>query len=156
MGSIREQVVTAAIATLSGAEVTGDPPKPAGLNVHRERNRPIEKDTMPAILVYLKEEESEPIGQQRRAPLTEEVLSLMLESRASGSGSASPDQALDPVLVWAVYRLLKNESLGGLANGIDKVRTSWNSKEGDVTLASATTHFRIRYRTSRIDPRSRG
>lgn len=155
MSTIREQIVAAAIAVLTTDPGDGGPTKPSGLNIHRERTRAIEVDTLPAVLVYFEDDEPKPIGSQREAPLTERSMVLAAESRAAGSPTVGPDEALDPVYLWTVYRLLKNERFGGLANGIEEGKTKWYSKEGNVALASATTYFRIRYRTSRTDPSSK-
>jgi hypothetical protein len=156
MPTIRERIICLAQGALETDPDDGGPSKPAGLTIHRERTRAIEVDTLPAVLLYFKDDEPKPIGSQREAPLTERRMVLTVESRAIGSPTLSPDEALDPVYLWTVYRLLKNERFGGLANGIEEGKTEWHSKEGDLALASATTYFTIRYRTSRIDPSSKG
>lgn len=156
--TIRDRIADAALTTLSAAWVSGDPgpAKPAGLNVHRERTRAIESEGCPAILVYLEDEDQRPISSRRRSPLTERNLVLGLELRALGSATLSPDKALDPLYMWAMYRIFLDESLGGLVNDIDEVKTRWNSKQGDLALASQTTLLAVKYRTDRIDPSSRG
>lgn len=129
---------------------------PAGLTVHRERTRPIEIDSLPAIMVYADDDAPKPLAQQvYAAPLTERQLTLALECRAQGSSGVSPDEALDPVLVWAAKTALANERFGGLASGVEEGRTVWASREGDVPVASAKLSFTIRYRTSRLDPTSK-
>jgi hypothetical protein len=148
--SIREQIITALVAALSAGG------SPSGLTVHRERTRPIEIDSLPAIMVYADDDVPKPLaGQTYRAPLTERQLSVALECRAQGSTSVSPDEALDPVLVWAAQTVLANEQFGGLANGVEEGRTVWASREGDVPVASAKWSITIRYRTSRLDPTSK-
>ncbi|MBZ5700255.1 MAG: hypothetical protein LAN84_00250 [Acidobacteriia bacterium] len=150
--SIREQIMVALVAAL-GAGGAGSPP---GLTVHRERTRPIEIDSLPAILIYADDDVPKTLGQQTyAAPLTERQFSLTLECRAQGSNGISPDEALDPVLVWAATTVLANERFGGLASGVDEGRTAWSSREGDVPVASAKLSFTIRYRTSRLDPTSK-
>jgi hypothetical protein len=149
MSSIREQIMTALVAALSAGG-------PAGLTVHRNRTRPIEVDSLPAIMVYADDEVPKPLaGATYKAPLTERQLSVALECRAQGSTSVSPDEALDPVLVWAAQTVLANEQFGGLANGVEEGRTVWASREGDVPVASAKWSITIRYRTSRLDPTSK-
>lgn len=147
--SIREGILTALVAALSGAG------GPAGLTVHRERTRPIEIDSLPAIMIYAEDEQPKPLGAQAyRAPLTERQLAIGVECRALGTATVSPDEALDPVVVWATQTILANEAFGGLANGVEEERTVWNSREGDLPIAAAAVHFTIKYRTSRLDPTS--
>jgi hypothetical protein len=151
LSSIREQIMVALVTALSSGG--GSPP---GLTVHRERTRPIEVDSLPAIMVYAEDDVPKALGQQTyAAPLTERHLSVVLDCRAQGSNIVSPDEALDPVLVWAAITVLANERFGGLASGVEELRTAWNSREGDVPVASAKLIFTIRYRTSRLDPTSK-
>ncbi len=160
--SIREQVVLAVLAALeastapcpglSGAAVS----QPVGLTVHRERTRPIEIDSLPAILVYSDDDVPKPLGEEKyRAPLTERQLTVALECRAQGSASVPPDAALDPITVWAALAIFADETLGGLANGVEEGRTVWKSQEGDVPIASAKWSITVKFRTSRLDPTSR-
>ena len=153
MASIREQIVLQIIALL---EASG---APSGLTVHRERTRPIEKDSLPAILVYADDDDPEPLAaQQYKAPLVTRDLILSLEHRALGTLDNPPDAALDPLLVWATQQILGNEKLpttdfpDGLANGVIEGKTKWNSREGDQLFASATQTLKVKYRTSRTDP----
>lgn len=147
--SIREQIMTALIAALSAGG------GPAGLTVHRERTRPIEIDSLPAIMIYADDEKPKPLlGIVYKAPLTERQLAIGVQCRAQGSTGVSPDQALDPVMVWALQKILANEQFGGLANGVEEERTVWSSREGDTPVAAATIHLTIKYRTSRLDPTS--
>src|SRR5258708_1304909 len=150
--SIREQSMVALVAALSA----GGSGSPFGLSVHRERTRPIEIDSLPAIMVYADDDVPKTLGQQTyAAPLTERQFSVVLECRAQGSSSVSPDAALDPVLVWAAITVLANERFGGLASGVDEGRTAWNSREGTTPLAAAKMFFTIKFRTSRLDPTSK-
>lgn len=153
MSSIREQIVIALMAALnagvSGSGITG-------LTIHRERTRPIEIDSLPAILVYADDDVPAPLASQvYSAPLTERKLSLAVECRAQGTSSVSPDAALDPVLIYAAKTVLANERFGGLASGVEEGKTMWASREGDVPVASARLSFTVRYRTSRLDPTSK-
>jgi hypothetical protein len=150
--SIREQIMTALVAALSA----GGAGSPAGLTVHRERTRPIEIDSLPAIMVYADDEVPKPLaGQTYKAPLTERQLSVGLECRAAGSSGVSPDEALDPVLVWAAAAVRADETFGGVTNGVEEGRTVWASKEGTTPVAAAKWSITIRYRTSRLDPTSK-
>jgi hypothetical protein len=161
LSSIREQLIVAAVAALSAATITKVDgvtvvTKPAGLSVHRERTRPIEIDSLPAIMVYSEDDPPKTLGTQvYRAPLTEHQLTVALELRAQGSAGVSPDAALDPLYVWAILALGADVSFGGLASEVEEGRMTWNSHEGDVPVVAAKLQINIRYRTSRLDPTSK-
>ena len=154
--SIREQMMLAIIAALSeGSTLSGSTviAPPSGLTVHRERTRPIEVDSLPAILVYTEDDVPKTLGGDvYMAPLIECQATVSLECRAQGSGSIPPDAALDPVLVWAKLAIFADERFGGLASGVEQGRTVWNSREGDVPIASAKWSITVKFRTSRLDP----
>lgn len=122
---------------------------PAGLTVHRERTYPIEKDTLPSILIYLEDDPPRPIGSHYAAPLMERSAELIVECRARGN---PPDASLDPLIVWATQTLVGNEKFSGLGNCVEEGKTTWSSKTGDDAVASATIRFTVKYRTSRADP----
>jgi hypothetical protein len=125
---------------------------PQGLLVTRERLRPIEKEMLPAILLYADDDDPKPLaGQMYKAPLVERQLSLVVECRAN-SDNGPPDLALDPLLVWATQTIVENEQFGGLANGVEEHRTTWISREGEIAVAAAALHFTVKYRTARADP----
>jgi hypothetical protein len=150
VATIREQIVERVVAAIAG----GSPP--VGLTVHRERTRPIELDDLPAVVVKdAKESKPRPIQSNYKAPFVEREISIVLEFRAKGSSGVSPDQAIDPLYAYAMVQIFKDESFGGLANGVEEGETEWRAKEGDTLLAASTTHLSIKYRTSRIDPSSR-
>lgn len=147
MASIREQIILAMVAAFNAGG------GPAGLTVHRERTRPIETDSLPAVMIYNDDDQPKPLAQQTyRAPLVERQLTVGVQCRAQGSASVTPDAALDPVLVWVLKQIFSDETFGGLANGVEEIRTVWSSREGDKPVAAATIHFTIKYRTSRTDP----
>lgn len=144
--SIREQIFQQLETLLAGV---GGPP---GLAVSRERLRPIEKETLPAILIYADDDAPKTLAsQQYKAPLSERQLTLVVECRAN-AGTGPPDAALDPLLVWATKVIVANEQFGGLANGVEEQRTTWLSREGEIALAAAALHFTVKYRTARADP----
>ena len=129
---------------------------PSGLNVHRERHRPIETDQLDAILVYAEDDMPKPLaGVTYQAPLTERQLNLVLEYRANVPAGMTDDEALDPLIVWGTQQILENEKFGGLASGVDEGRTVWLSREAEATVAAAAGHFTVKYRTKRTDPTSK-
>jgi len=149
----------AAVAAISAATAprgTDIVSRPAGLTIHRERTRPIETDSLPAVMLYAEDDPPKTLAREvYRAPFTERQLSLGIECRAEGSASVSPDAALDPILVWTALALFADETLGGLANGMEEGRTVWTSREGNVPIAAAKWSLIIRFRTSRLDPTSK-
>jgi hypothetical protein len=151
MASFREQIMTAIVAALSAGGA------PAGLTVHRERTRPIETDSLPAVLLYAEDDVPKPLAAQvYRAPLTERQLTVVLECRAAGALNTPVDVALDPVAVWATQQMFADVSFGGLANEVEEGRSVWQSREGDLPVASCAIHFTVKYRTSRLDPTTKG
>jgi hypothetical protein len=152
MSSIREQIAGAVIALLQGPGTVDSSP-PANLTVHRERTRPITADTLPAILAYFEDDEPTPLAKQRfQAPLTERHLNLVLELRTTPLAGQAPDEAVDPLYVWAVQQIMANERFGGLAMGVTEGPMKWMATEADVVFAGAALHLIIHYRTSRQDP----
>ena len=148
--SIREQILVAATATIDAAG------KPTGLLVKRERWHPVEVANLPTALIYAEDDEPRPFeGNHYKSPLVERQLALRVDLRALGDGQTPADVALDPLIVWVTQQMFKDETLGGLANGVVEGRTAWNSVEGDVAISSAAMQFTIKYRTSRLDPTSR-
>lgn len=153
--SYRKQIADAAVGYLTAATSANGWNKPTGLTAHRERTRPVEKEILPAIVVFFEDETPQPIGSHYKAPLTERDLELSLDIRAQVPSGSSADDVLDPLTVWAVYQILSHEDFGGIANGVEELKTSWYSREGDVVIAQATIRMRVKYRTSRIDPSSK-
>jgi hypothetical protein len=154
--SIRETILSAIVANLVATGV------PAGVTVHRMRTRPIEDDQLPAILVYSEDDEPIPLGGQTfKPPLVQRQLVIYLEYRAQGSTTVSPDEALDPLIVWGTQTMVSNEKFvsdsfpDGLGMGVVEGKTAWMSKEGDAIVAAASTQWTVKYRTSRLDPTSR-
>jgi hypothetical protein len=144
--SIRLQIFDALYQLLSGGG------GPLNLSIFKERLRPIEKQELPAILIYADDDIPKTLGAQvYKAPLTERQLSLVVECRAQASQTMTADEALDPLLVWAEQVIVQNEQFGGLASGVEELRTVWLSHEGEIPVAAAAIHFTVKYRTARGD-----
>jgi hypothetical protein len=149
--SIRLQIINAIVATLGAGG------GPSGLTVWREGTRPIETDSLPAVFLYAEDKDPEPLAHQTyRAPLAERQLSIRLECRAKGALNTPPDVAVDPIIVWALQRMFADVSFGGLANEVEEKSWEWGSREADVPVAACTIHFTVKYRTSRLDPTTKG
>jgi hypothetical protein len=147
MPSIREQIAATVVDALQ------QPGAPGGLTVHRERTRPIDQDHLPAILVYFEDDEPTPLEKQKfQAPLTQRHLNVVFEMRAVPQGGQAPDEAVDPLYLWAMQQIMADEKFTGLAMGVTEGPMKWMAKEADVVFAGATLHMTIHYRTSRLDP----
>lgn len=152
MASVREGIVDALVAAIDGVG------KPAGLTVHRLRTRPIEQDSLPAILVYLPNEsvdrdEGDLDGADGdTGPSVERVLTVRTEFRVKVPTGTAPDTALDPLYVWAVQAVTADGTLGGLALDVREAGTAWDLEEKNVAMAAAVTTFAVLYHTSATDP----
>lgn len=138
--SRREAVLQAVVAALNGAG------KPADLTVHRSRHRPIDKDELPAQVVYLI---SETVPTQYGVPLVDREVIVAVETRATGTPS---DQALDEYLSWTVRALITDHTLGGAAMNVTEQETTWIAEEMDKVYGAAQQRFAIVYRTRHDDP----
>lgn len=121
--------------------------KPTGLNVHRQRTRPIEKDGLPAQVLYLLNEDTE----ERAAGQIDRRARFAVESRVTASGE-SPDAALDEYLSWAVKALRADPTLGGLSSDVKERGTEWDHVELDKVFGAARTIFEVHYQTADDDP----
>lgn len=138
--SRREAVLQAVVTALNG---TG---KPADLTVHRSRTRPIDKDDLPAAIVYVL---SETVPTQYGVPLVDREVIVAIETRASGN---PPDAALDEYLSWPVRALITDHTLGGAAMNVTEQETTWIAEELDKVYGAAQQRFAITYRTRHDDP----
>ena len=139
--TIREKILAAIEAALS---VNGKPP---GLNVHRFRTRPLDKDDMDATVVY-------PIDEDTRLethdePSVRRVLMVRLEHRVQTlvSSADSLDKTLEPLLAWGTKALLTDAALDALIVSIEEVHTGWTSAEMDKLYGGAAQDFRIEFAT---------
>lgn len=140
MASRREAVVEAVVAALNG------PGKPAALTVHRSRTRPVDKDDLPAQIVYLL---SETIPTEYGVPAVDRELVLAVETRAQGN---PPDEALDEYLSWSVRALMTDFTLGGAAMRVTEQSTDWLAEELDKIYGAAQQRFLVTFRTRHDDP----
>lgn len=148
MASIRAQALAAMAAALAGAG------KPAGVFVHRQRALPIERDALPAIVLYVLEEEGEPVA-QAGDPLRARHCTVRAECRVACAISEIPDDVLDPLVTWAVKALVGDQQLGGLTNFVTEQHTSWDAVAADKVYAAAAVDFLMAYDTASSNPESR-
>lgn len=149
MSSKRDLIVVAAVNALNAAG------KPTGLTVHRQRTLSLSHNQLPAQVVYAVQEEvntgpGQGAGPDRRRKAIR-TFRLCVEHRVDAENDA-PDAALDPLLSWAVQALCDDVSLGGLADDLKEIGTTWDESEQDKVYASARTFFDVRYFTNAHDP----
>jgi len=157
MSSRGDQICDAKVAALGAASVTTTTgatiTKPAGLNVHRHRTIPLAQDQLPAQVVYMLAEEVKtgPARGLDNKRLARRYRQICVESRVN-AGSTTPDQALDPLISWAVQTICADQSTGGLTHDVQELGTTWDQAEEDSVLASAKTVFLVEFITSASDP----
>jgi hypothetical protein len=152
--SIREQIVAAAVSALALT----------GLTIVRDRLHPVEQESLPMIGVFSEDAPPMGIGEQYRSDLEERVLLLHFEARAVAvvnDQEIATTLALDPLLTWINYALRHDTHFAGpvdgrLVNDIFEKETSPYSREADKPIASVSRTFTVKYRTSRLDPTSKG
>ena len=153
MGDSRRLQILDAVATrLASASVTVNSvarTKPAGLSVHRLRQRPLQAESLPAIVVYM---QADPDPDRRATGTLDRIMRVGVESMVQVAAGTPPDDAVDPLVVWAVLALLSEETLGGLARQITERGTVWVPEEGEQSCMRALTVFDIQYLTRDNDP----
>lgn len=150
--SIRLRLADAAAAALALASVTINSAvrtKPTGLTVHRFRNRPVLSDNLPALVLSL-DSDTKPV--RDATDRVDRILNLVVEHRVKVSAGTAPDDAVDPLVKWAVFALFANETLGGLASHIEEGETVWEPAEAGQTFMRAATRFAVHYITLANDP----
>ena len=150
--SRRDTILDAGVTALGAASVGGHA-KPAGLNVHRHRTIPLAEDQLPAQVLYALAEEVKtgPARGLDDKRLARRYLQFCVESRVNVGGS-TPDQALDPLLSWAVQAICATQNLGGIAHDVQELGTTWDQSEDDAVRAAAKTLFLVEFVTSASDP----
>lgn len=140
--SILEQIAQRAVADLGAVG------KPADLQVHRSRARPIDQDELPAAVVYLLTEVAQRKGGEW-GPLLECDAMLAVELRVAGN---PPDQVLDPHRTWAIAQLESDQTMGGLATSVSYVGAEWQAAASNKVLGAVRLTFHVKYLMRAVDP----
>ena len=137
----REELIVQAIVTL--LEANGGP---SSLLVHRFRGTPINKDSLPASIVYPMQDPAKP---DTHDVTVERTLTIVIEHRVEVDGvspsNTSPDEELDPLRTWAHYQLLTDRTLGGLCTDVRDVNATWDAGELDKLYGACAQVFEIDY-----------
>ena len=126
--------------------------KPASLTVHRFRQRPVGSESFPVQLVYF---HVDPDPKRRATRTLDRTLDLAVEHLVKPAAGVPADDAVDPLINWAVLALFSDETLGfanGVVGPITEKGTVWEPKEGEQSFMRAITVFSIQYRTKDNDP----
>lgn len=140
--SIREAIIQEIQAAIDAPE------KPAGLNVHRARTRPIHQDALPAAVPYLAGEDIDEEASTKDGMVVRS-LEIRVEIRVQNE---VPDAALDPLVTWVVQQVLADSSLGGRTLGVYETGTSWAAEELNAPFGAAAVGFLVEYMTAEADP----
>lgn len=143
--SRRESILVAALAALNGAG------KPAGVTVHRQRTRPIDKDALPAMVVYTLSEATTR-GDGPRGYKARRGVRVRVECRMSVADETPADTAIDPLVSWVVKAMMTDPQWGELAHNTQEDATTWDADESDLVYAAAAVDFTIDYVTAAGDP----
>lgn len=143
MASKREGIILAVKAALEGSG------KPTGLTVHRFPTRPLDADDLPAIALFPLEDKVEEVTHDEVA---HRILDLGIELRAQATSSQSPDEALDPIYVWAVQAVHGDATLRGLTLATWELSMTWEAEERNAAFGAAVLLVRFEYETTETDP----
>lgn len=140
--SIGEHCLQQIVAALDG------PGKPVGVSVHRYRSLPFDADQLPALAVYALDEQVQRVGTKQGA-VASHLMRVAVEGRVAAD---QPDQALDPLVQWAVLALLGGDGkLGGYAMDLEQQAVEWAAVTEDKTYGAARVTFAVHYRTRAAD-----
>lgn len=143
------------------AAVLDGPGKPEGVTVHRQRDRPIWVDNLPAMVVYpapnpngVEEEVSWARMSQRMGGQLGRTLNFRVELRAEVPDDEPATDVLDEMYVWAVKALHGSDRLNGLvvAGPREQRSASQSETDGERTIARMAIEFEAEYRTRVLDP----
>lgn len=134
MASLREQIVAAIAATLTGT--------PAGSNVFRSRSIPIGRSISPAIVVTPAVEAIKTLLSTR----TDRRLDVRVEIIARG---AIPDSLADATCVSAHTKIMTDTRLGGLCINIEESGSEWSIQDADLDAVSVVTTYTVLFQTQR-------
>lgn len=152
-----DQIVTAAVAALNVASVPATLTKPAlikpsPLTVDTQRALPIDRATLPIMVVYPDGEvQTERVGTES-SPLSFRLFRLKVDCWVSVVAGTPVYGALDPLFVWAVSALMKDQTLGGLTSGMQHADTEFDARLKGKIFGLASLGFHINYGTSASDP----
>ena len=140
MSSIREQIITAFVDALKAGTNRPGP-------IFRSRAEPLSaRDQLPAFVVYPTEEECADEG----SSIAMRVLTLRVECLVAGM--PPQDEALDPLLIYAVKTVFTDANLAARLFHLEEKHTAWTFESSYEGVAAAQLDFLVTYATTRGDP----
>lgn len=112
----------------------------SGVTVHRHAMRPIEKDQLPALCIYVVGVKPAQDGQTWG--LREYDLDLRVEVRTTGQ---PVDQVLDQLIETVQAVMLREPFLGGAAFGVKEGEIQYDALDRDKVYAAAAIDFTVRF-----------
>jgi hypothetical protein len=148
MSSRRELIIRNRVGALKAG---------APAEVHRYRIRPIERDQLPAYVVY---PANPPLGGQSEVverldhdPGVERRLNLRVEIRVEVTDpNDEPDSVLDEHYVHVVKALRADPTCGGLALDCEESSSSFDAADLGKEVGACAVDFVITYHTDEDDP----
>lgn len=141
MASIRNQILDMIEAQLN--EATG---RPTGLTVEQGRLRDLEKKNLPHTNLYPGEDDVAP-REKNQPQSVIRWFEAILEHRVLATGGTKFHKALDPLVVWGVKKVTKDEFFGGLSWKVGESKTTYEGSEDGGVFSLAVQRFTIYYTT---------
>lgn len=137
--SQRDKIVAAAVTALNaGVDRPG--------TAYRTRVDALAANELPAYVVYPAKNSAERMGPNT----TKHAFTLRVECHCAGE--APRDQALDPLLVYAVKTLYADATFTGLLKGLEEGDTDWDVEPAFEDAAVATLEMLVTHATAANDP----
>lgn len=153
MPDARELLIVNALEDALSQPTAQTVSRPAGLKVHRMRQRPALQDDLPSAVLFLLGHEGDPV-EDATGILLQRLL-IGIETRILLQAGIPADDQLSEVMTWIYLAVMADESLGGLAQMIfPKEMGEHVLEEAELPLAKGAQVFRIQYQHARNDPRS--
>lgn len=143
MSHVRQQIREQFATTVTGLSTTGS-------NVFQSRVYNLESTNLPGLIIYTKEETSQPIviGSSRTL---ERILSLNVEAYVKGVSNS--DDTIDTIAKEIETAISADTTLSSLAKDcfLESTEINYNG-EGEQPIAVMTMTYQIMYITSEVSP----
>lgn len=148
MSSVRVEVLTRFLAALNTGTPNGVPA------AEPFRTFAVDDDVVPCISArWSNERVREPGGE--RGSLALKSLAIFVDFYAVPDAGARPDQAIDPMYLWAVQALEASGNLGGYVHAIVEGDSELEVLGADRVYVKSTTAFHVKYQARRSDAGAR-
>ena len=141
--SVREQILQKIVSMITPVA------EQFGAGVHRSPTVALQKDQVPAIVVFPEKEEKPEFKNNVSRTLIVRVVAL-----ARGDESTQAEVFVDRMMVGVYLALRKELNLGGLCQSIKEDEIEYEIEEADPVIATLPTRYAINFRTRLDDPTS--